>query len=478
MTCRKRVFLTGGTGNWGRATLRALAGRGDRFDVVALVRPTDRDREVIWGFSEMRNLHVVWGDLTDYATVESCVRGADYVLHVGGLVSPEADDNPELTRRVNVGSAANLVRAILAQPDPTAIAFVGIGSVAETGGRTPPVHWGRVGDPIRTSRYDEYALTKVAAEKLVVESGLPKWLWLRQSGIFHPGVLAIRDAIMTHVPFGDVMEWASVEDSARLLANVCEDSVPDELWCDVYNIGSGEAWRLTNWEFQLAITRAVGVGDLRPWYDRNWFATRNFHGHWYTDSDRLQELVPFREDTLDAALSRAVKEAGPSVRLAGRIPPAVVKHFGIKPLTRKPRGTMAAVRAGDDARIAAYFGSREQWEAIGGWDDFWPPHPDRTPSYLDHGYDEAKDPCTWTWKDLAGAADFRGGALLTTAEDHRAGDITTPLPWRCAGGHNFTASPRLVLSYGHWCPVCVADPAGYPRQAETNRFLAQVEPPA
>ena len=35
--------------------------------------------------------------------------------------------------------------------------------VAETGDRMPPVHWGRVGDPIKPSMFDYYAVSKVAA---------------------------------------------------------------------------------------------------------------------------------------------------------------------------------------------------------------------------------------------------------------------------------------------------------------------------
>ncbi|MGR7000552.1 hypothetical protein ACU686_25055 [Yinghuangia aomiensis] len=67
------------------------------------------------------------------------------------------------------------------------------------------------------------------------------------------------------------------------MANICEDEVPDEFWGGVYNIGGGADWRLTNWQLQTGIADALGVADVRRWYDRNWFATRNFHGQWYTD---------------------------------------------------------------------------------------------------------------------------------------------------------------------------------------------------
>jgi hypothetical protein len=76
------------------------------------------------------------------------------------------------------------------------------------------------------SQFDEYGQTKVIAEKLLIESKLPKWAWLRQTGIFHAAMLALRDPIMTHSTLGGVMEWATAEDSARLLAGIAERDLP------------------------------------------------------------------------------------------------------------------------------------------------------------------------------------------------------------------------------------------------------------
>lgn len=473
---RTRVLLTGATGNWGRAALRELRERADRVQVLALSLPGEKDREILDGFRDMENLEVIWGDLTDYETVAAAVACVDLILHVGAIVSPFADDRPELARKVNIGSIENIVRAVKALPDPDAVAIVGIGSVAETGNRNSPNHWGRVGDPLRVSRFDEYGQTKVIAEKVLVDSGLSRWAWLRQTGIFHPGMLEIRDPIMTHSPFGGVLEWASAEDSARLLANLASEPIPAEFWGGVYNIGGGEGWRLTNWQLQLAIGSAMGVKDIRKWYERNWFALKNFHGQWYTDSDRLDELVPFRRDTFEAAMGRAIAAAPASVRNAGKVPAFVVKNFVMKPLTLKHRGTMAALRDHNADEIAAYFGSRENWSNIGDWSTFVPPEPSREPGYLDHGYDESKQPSQWNALDYVEAAAFRGGELLTA--DPIPGDVATPLTWRCAFGHEFTGSPRLILTAGHWCPVCVRDTAGYAAQAERNAFLAQLEPDA
>lgn len=471
MGMRHRVLLTGATGNWGRTTLRELRKR-DAVDVVAFAMPTSADRAVLDEFSDMENLSVVWGDLTIYADVQRAISGVDTILHVGAVVSPLADAHPGLARRVNTGSMQNIIRAVKALADPASVGVVGIGSVAQTGDRQAPHHWGRVGDPIRVSQFDEYGQTKVIAEKLLVDSGLPRWAWLRQTGIFHPGMLEIRDPIMTHSPFAGVLEWVSDEDSARLLAGIAEGP-PEEFWRGIYNIGGGEGWRLTNWQLQTAIGAAMDVKDIRRWYDRNWFALKNFHGQWYTDSDDLDALVPFREDTFDAAMDRAIAAAPSSVRNAGKVPAWIVKNLVMRSLAHKPRGTMHAITRHDDEEVAAHFGSRQAWEQIGDWSTFAPPEPSRTPSLLEHGYDESKPSCEWASPDYVEAARFRGGELLSS--NPPTGNISTPLLWRCAFGHIFGASPRLVLIGGHWCPECVRDSARYEEQAVHSPFLAQLE---
>ena len=54
------------------------------------------------------------------------------------------------------------------------------------------------------------------------------------------------------------------------------------------------------------------------------------------------------------------------------------------------------------------------------------------------------------------------------------GDYATPLVWRCADGHLFAGSGRLILTAGHWCPECVREAAQYETQAERNPFLKQL----
>ena len=470
MTMKKTVFLTGASGNMGQEGLRFLLHRSSRFNVVALVLPTDKDRQIMEPFAGKPALKIVWGDLTNYDDVLACVTGADYVLHVGAVVSPLADHFPELATKVNIGSARNIIRAIKAQPDPDRIKLVYIGTVAQTGNRPAPIHWGRTGDPIKLSVYDNYALSKTIAEREVIESGLKYWVSLRQTGIAHAGLLMIQDPIMFHTPMNGQLEWVTVRDAGRLVANVCDADVPDEFWRRIYNIGGGEKCRVSNAEFLQKTFSILGIEDFRRIFEPNWFATRNFHGQWYEDSDVLENYLHFRSEGIDDFIANLKRRVPWYFKLAGLVPGIIKWH--IRSMARGKGGTLNWIENDLRNKIAAYFGSKEQWQQISGWEKFPLEKLSQTPQRLDHGYDETKSRGRLDLADMQGAAEFRGGKCL--AEHMHRGDLHTQLKWRCAFDHEFEASPTLVLLAGHWCPHCLPMPWHDDEIAKRSPFFAQV----
>ncbi|MBO4370711.1 MAG: NAD(P)-dependent oxidoreductase, partial [Paludibacteraceae bacterium] len=327
MANKKTVFLTGATGNMGSAGLAELLKRTDEFNIRIIARPSKNNRKKLAYLDGNSNVEIVWGDLLNYDDILRGVSGADYVLHVGGMVSPAADYFPKKTLKTNVGAAKNIVKAVLAQPNKDEIRVVYIGTVAQTSDRNEPLQWGRTGDPICISVYDHYAISKTAAEKIFVESGIKHWVSLRQSGILHPNIFNNFDPIMFHVPLRGVLEWATIEDSGRLLSRVCDSTVPEEFWCNFYNIGSGSEYRLTNYEFEQYLLKTISCPKPEKIFEPKWFVLRNFHGQWYLDSDRLENYLHFRANVPIAEYFK--KNLGSHVpwfyHLAVLCPPFIIK---------------------------------------------------------------------------------------------------------------------------------------------------------
>lgn len=352
----------------GWAGFKELYKRKDRFNIRILARDSKKNRKLLSPYLDDPAVKVVWGDLMVYEDVLEGVTGADYVLHVGGMVSPAADYYPEKTLRVNVTAAENVVKAVQAQPDPSGIKVVYIGSVAQYGDRNPPDHWGSAEDIQVPAAFDMYALSKIRAEKVFADSGIRNWVSLRQSGILYPGILKVLNPTAFHVPMAGVLEWATIEDSGRLLAQVCEDWVPEDFWNKAYNISSGADYRMTNYVFMKRILGALGLPEPEKVFEPQWFALRNFHGMWYTDADKLEEILHFRANIPVEEYFADMKSKLPwFYNLAFLAPAWAVKMF-MKPLAyEKGLGTQWWVE-NDIDRFRVCYGSYEDYEAAKSWD--------------------------------------------------------------------------------------------------------------
>jgi nucleoside-diphosphate-sugar epimerase len=481
---RQRVFLTGATGTMGFLGMKAILEDIDEIELIVLVRPSEKNRKILAPFSDTRNLKIVWGDLTNYDDVKICVLGIDIVLHVGAFVSPEADYYPKRAMQINYGSTINIVRAVkeLEQEEKTRLVY--IGTVAETGDRMPPVHWGRVGDPLKPSVFDYYAVSKIAAERHIIESGLPFWTSLRQTGIIGSTMAGIEDAIMFHNCLDNVLEYVSDRDSAVLLRNLCrkerQNKLGDNFWGHVFNIGGGENCRVSTYNMYIRLLGDIGISKLSYALDSKWYATRNFHGQYYLDSDKLNDILEFRSDSMEYFYDAYLKNLGGTAAVAKILAmlPGGQKLLGsimknrFHKLGRTEHGTLRFIENNMEAHIAAYWGSKEAWQAIPPLDKFNHFSEWETVMRIDHGYDENKPESELNLHDMKEAAKFRGGECLS--EKIKNGNWTEKLKFRCAFGHEFGASPRLILEAGHWCPVCERESWNYYEHAKVNPFFAQV----
>ena len=468
---KTKVTLVGATGTMGSQVVAELLRRPDcELTVLVLEREKGREparRLVRW--EKAGRLRIVWGDATRAEDAAAAIRGAEVVFNTMACISPMADYYPEVARQVNVDAVANLLRAIAAEPQGAErIRYVHTGTVAATGNRPPGCHVGRVGDPLKPSVFDSYALTKIEGERLVLESGLKRWAVLRMSFIMPTTFArqrALNDAIAYHMPLDTHMENLSDRDAGFGMANIL--NLPDEsdFWGRVYNMGGGPGMRCTAEEFLDATYGLLGL-QPRACYDPSWYAERNFHLQFYEDSSVLNGYLHFWRDT-NATYLKALNDTLP----AGlRVVRALSRWF---PPVRK---AVEAAAFGESLKVAtSHRNSPLFWKTQGNLPRlsafFYPPGTrfvSGTTIRLAHGFDESKP--VLRLADLQEAARFRGGACLA---DDWSGDESLVVAWRCAAGHPFDARPTTVLRAGHWCPTCVAR-WNQDEQAKVNPFFAQV----
>jgi nucleoside-diphosphate-sugar epimerase len=469
----KTIFLTGGTGAMGADVTRLLLEDGG-FQLRLLTRPTRRADRVLKPYRKNPRLTIIEGDLVNPDDVGRALGNADYVIHLGGMVSPAADYYPELTMKVNVEAMANIIKTVKASPKADRIKVINIGTVAMSGNRPPKRHWARVGDPIRVSRHDHYGISKVIAERMLIESGLKQWVSLRQNAVLHPALMNKMQAAMFHVPHDCCLEWVTARDSAVLLRNICSDDTPADFWNNVYAIGGGEQCRFVQHTMMEKMFGLLGIKDYKKVCDPDWFATRNFHGYWCADSNELNDLFHFQHETPDSFFEETRRTLPFYYKFVKWIPAALLKELIFRPVAFKDsQGPMKWITDRDDDRVKAHFGSYEEQQALGcDWSRINLPEPDRQATLLEHGYDTAKNLNELMPADLQKAAAFRGGRLLSESYNGNAYDNMT---WQCGCcAEKFEASPFTVLRAGHWCPQCDINWDSYAHQAAKSPFFAQI----
>lgn len=475
---KKTIFITGGTGTMGTQVIKELLKRTQRFQLRLLVMNTKKERKKVAIFRWNRHIEIIYGNLKDKDTIYAGVNGADFVLHLGAIVSPMADDQPKECMRINYGSTKHLIQAIQAQSNAEHIGFVFIGTVGEIGARPFPIHWGRVGDPLKPPIFDYYSLSKVAAEREVIESGINKWVVLRQSGMLPIHKNAQHDPIIFHQNLNNALEWTTAEETGRLLANICESWIPDSFWKKVYNVGGGEKWRFTHFEFLEKLFAPLNINP-RHLFNPQDLALYNFHGHWFTDSDHLNDITHFRylapEDYFRKT-SHLVKIIRRIPFLRRKLPTELSLKEEFSKLAHKERGPQWMLENKKIDWIKAFWGSMDKKNGIKSWESGYELiQLSKTPVLLSHGYDEFKPASELDLSEMQKAAHFRGGLCLS--KSMVKGDLYTPLEWQCHNHHKFTATPYLILKAGHWCDECQKPAWDYATFAKQNPFFAQVWTP-
>ncbi len=470
---KKKIVLTGSTGVMGREVLKELIKIIERFHITLLIRTVNKTLDVAKEYINRKEIEIILGDITDYESVSRCMHGADYVIHLAAIIPPQADFNPKLACKVNYEGTINVIEAVKQQEKFKKIKLIYVGSVAEYGDRLPPIHWGRVGDPIMPSIYDYYAVTKAKSERAVIESGIKYWVSFRQTGILHKGILkGSKGGLSYHQPLNTHVEWVTARDSGRLMGKVIENEkdLPDDFWCQIYNIGGGEKYRLTSYEFLSKMYSTLDL-DFKKIIEPKWYALKNFHCLYFLDSDKLESYFNFRSEGFDKFLEEIKKEMKFSYKLLRLIPSKIIKEKIIKPSTLCENGTLYWIQNNLEGPINAFWGSKEEWDKISPWDEF-SLNVCEERIILDHGYNECKPKSELDIEDMKEAASFRGGDCLS--ETMIKGDLKTKLKWKCAFDHIFEASPTLVLLGGHWCSECAPSPWNYDEIAKKNPFIAQV----
>lgn len=472
------IALTGATGNMLSPSVPLLLNYSQNIHLRILTR-SPRSRLVKrWKKQFGGRIEVLEGSVADKKTVDAFVKGADYLINAAALIPPRSDKNADVTMSVNYGGTKNIVSA-LKEFNPSC-KLIHISTVAIYGNRNYKHPYGRVGDPLLPSFFDVYGTSKLKGEMEVVESGLPNFAVIRQTGMLYSKILMsnVSDGLMFHTPFNVPIEWSTDLDSARLIFNIIKSDLNGEcphFWKQIYNLGGGESCRAIGYDtFKTGFSLIGGNAEkfLKPY----WMATRNFHCFWFYDSDILEDMFHFRSESFESFWKRALKE-NPIISLGRFCPRGLIRLCLFKPLLKDKNAPLYWYCHGDKARVKAVWGGEEEFKSLPReWKDFPLLTNNENPddgSYLD--YEALRNPKNATllshfWSEDRG--NITEGDIKTAAEsrglEYRGGfngDVYKPVKFKCkVCGNEIALSPFGLLIAGYGCPHCtVGNPWYYNR---------------
>ncbi len=489
---RITVAITGAAGNMGLCATEELLKLDFVKTLRVLMHNKKRTRAFLKKFRHSPKIQVFNGTLSDVAVCREFVSGADYVLNLASVIPPLSDKSPSSAVECNVKGVDALVSAIEALE--TQPKLVHTSTMALYGNRNEKHPFAEVGDPLAVSPFDIYSLTKLRGEFRVLESSVANRAVLRQTAMLHDNMLSdnMSDGLMFHTAFNSPLEWATAHDSGVLIARIVERDYKGELgenfWNRCFNIGSVAENRLTGYDVLNDGFALIGGGAKRFFTPKD-NAVRNFHGVWFRDGYKLQELFEYQTQST-GDYWREMKRKHPVYACGKTVPKAVIKKFVIDRLKGDPNAPAYWAKSGDEAKITAYFGGTEEYEKLTcDWKKF--PllsegklsdgtvcdfaslkNPDKQ-ERLNHGFDDGKEDCEITLDDLKSVAAAHGGEVLT--ESFATGDIFAKVEWKTQDNQIFSARPYTVLRAGHWYHEGYEkDVWDFDRLAKKDKILAQV----
>ncbi len=333
------ILLTGASGTVGSEVLKILCKDLTAYNVTVFDIKSKKSQQI---FSPFKNkINIVYGDISNEKYMSEICKGKDIVIHLAGIIPPLADDYPALAHRVNVLGTKNLVNGLGCYAPNAFLLYSSSVSVYGDRLHTPFI---KVGDALVPSEEDEYAVTKIEAEKIIKNSQL-NWSIFRLTGIMgkHHGP----SKLMFHMPLETSLEMSIPRDAARAFVNAIKHQ--DVLSKKIYNLSGGEKMQLTYKEYLERAFEAFGLGV--PDFPEYAFATRNFHCGFFTDGDDLENILHFRSGTKEGYFKELQQSVSPVQRFFTKL----FRKLILRQLAQKSE-PLAAVKNHDRDRIKHFFG--------------------------------------------------------------------------------------------------------------------------
>ncbi|MCJ7651132.1 MAG: NAD(P)-dependent oxidoreductase, partial [Candidatus Lokiarchaeota archaeon] len=181
----------------------------------------------------------------------------------------------------------NIINAMLLQKTPTKIIYTSSVSVYGDRLKDPNI---KITDPVKISPGHPYDESKIAAERLIRESGIEHVIF-RLSYCTSTDMLKFRP-VLFDMPLKTSVEIIDARDVALALVNAIETR---EIWGKIFNLGGGKECQIEFGEHVDDMLEIMGFG--RHFFPEKAFAISDSHCGFY-DTREIEEILKFQNHNL------------------------------------------------------------------------------------------------------------------------------------------------------------------------------------
>lgn len=287
----KKVLVTGAGGAIGINVIKYLLSEG-KYEITALDLRNKNSQKRLKRYR--RRINLIYGDMNDMVLMDALVKDHDYIIHLAGLMPPIADIKHNISEMIDYKGTENIIKAMnMFNPD----AYLIYASTTTVYGEEEKVS---VDSKTKLTPLDYYSNTKLKIEKLI-QAKVKNYIIMRIPLVLtNPG----NGAFMYNVRLDRMVEAITDNDAGYLFASSL--SHVNKLNKKIWNATGGEA---TTGKYRAILSNVLKIYGISFKYMLvRLFIDKNFYTHIYTDSDKLENILEFRSDSLSSYYMRLKRQ--------------------------------------------------------------------------------------------------------------------------------------------------------------------------
>lgn len=285
----KKVLITGAAGTIGTKVIKYLLVEG-KYEITAVDLKNRGNYQKLKRYR--KRVNVVYADITDSKIMEDLVKEANYIIHLAGVSLPIGDLNQKLSYEFDYKGTENIVRLIDFYNPSCHLLYASSASIYGSQDKDEV----SVSTKPNLKSSDFYSLSKLDAEE-VIKRKLSNYSIYRLPVVLTNIVKG--EYIYSYSPSAK-MEVVTDTDAAYMFSKAIDKI--DKVNKKTFNVGGGENCRITGKKLNEELLKVFGLTG--KYIKNKIFIDKNFYSYYFKDSDKLEEILSFRNDSISSYLMR------------------------------------------------------------------------------------------------------------------------------------------------------------------------------